>query len=118
MPKLLCRRSQKKNKKPGEEEEEEPAGKYFVKRKDDGSGAVYEVAIPWTTFAEKGADIDPAAGPKEGFSFGFNVVLTDDDDGRGAAKALSLTPSIALHREKSKLWQGFVPGRFAKIICR
>ncbi|GIW71590.1 MAG: hypothetical protein KatS3mg102_1132 [Planctomycetota bacterium] len=109
----------RRNRNPGEEErEDEPEGKYFVKRKDDGSGATYEVAIPWSMLAERGAQIDPLRGPSPGFAFGFDVVLIDDDDGRGSRKALSWTPAIALHREKHRLWQGFVPGRFARIVCR
>jgi outer membrane protein assembly factor BamB len=111
----------KKNKDPEEAEEEEegePEGKYFVKRKDDGSGATYEVAIPWSSFAERNADVDPETGPRPGFTFGLNIVVTDDDDGSGARKALSWTPSMGLHRNKQKLWQGFVPGRFARVTCK
>jgi outer membrane protein assembly factor BamB/tetratricopeptide (TPR) repeat protein len=110
----------KKNKRPDEEEDEEnePDGRYFVKRKDDGTGAVYEGAIPWRAFIEHQADIDPVRGPKPGFTFGFDVLVTDDDDGAGARKALSWTPGVMLHREKRRLWSGFVPGRFGKIICR
>jgi len=111
----------KKNKKPEEEEEDEenePDGRYFVKRKDDGTGAVYEGAIPWQAFIEHSADIDPVRGPKEGFTFGFDVIVADDDDNDGAKKALSWTPGVTLHREKRKLWNGFVPGRFGKVICR
>ena len=73
----------KKNKQPGEEDEDEPAGRYFVKKKHDGSGAIYEASVPWLSFIEHTADIDAARGPKEGFTFGFNVIVTDDDDGRG-----------------------------------
>jgi len=104
--------------KPAEEEEEsEPEGKYFVRRKDDLSGCVYEVAMPWKTFRDHGCDIDLEVGPKAGFTFGFNVVLTDDD-GRGANKALSWTPSIWLHKDRAKLLHGFIPGRFGKVILR
>jgi outer membrane protein assembly factor BamB/TolA-binding protein len=110
----------KKKKQPDEEaKEEEPEGKFFVKRKDDGSGAIYEAAIPWRSFVDKGAQIDLATGPKEGrFVFGLNIVVTDDDDNRGARKALCWTQSLTLHREKAKLWHGFVPRRFAKIILK
>ncbi|RMG07855.1 MAG: hypothetical protein D6731_22900 [Planctomycetota bacterium] len=111
-----------------EEKEREPSGKYFVRKKDDNSGAIYEAAIPWTSFAENGASVDPAKGPRPGFSFGFNVVLTDDDGDRwghgeeagprGALKTLELTPGVLLHREKSRLWQGYVPRRFARITLR
>lgn len=109
----------KKNKKPDDDaKEEEPEGKFFVKRKDDGSGAVYEAAIPWKSFVDKGAQIDLATGPREGRLFGFNVVVTDDDDGHGARKSLCWTQSLTLHREKGKLWNGFVPRKFAKIILK
>ncbi len=110
----------------GEQDENKPDGTYFVRRKDDGSGAVYEAAIPWALFAKNGVAIDPATGPAPGLSFGFNVVLTDDDGdrsdaqggARGAVKTLQLTPSVLLHEEKSRLWQGYIPGRFARITIR
>jgi outer membrane protein assembly factor BamB/TolA-binding protein len=124
----------KKDNEEEEEEEEEqaadedqkPEGTYFVRRKDDGSGAIYEAAIPWAIFAKHGVDLDPQAGPPTGFSFGFNIVLTDDDGDRadteggvrGAVKTLQITPSVLLHEEKSRLWQGYIPGRFAKITVR
>lgn len=111
-----------------EAEESKPEGKYFVRRKEDGSGAVYEAAIPWSMFAKNGAAIPPGGGPPRGFGFGMNLVLTDDDgdrleageDGdsggqRGALKALELTPSVLLHYEKSRLWRGYIPDRFARV---
>lgn len=123
-------------KKDNEEEEEEeqqsadedkkPEGTYFVRRKDDGSGAIYEAAIPWAIFAKHGVELDPQTGPPAGFSFGFNIVLTDDDGdradaeggARGAVKTLQITPSVLLHEEKSRLWQGYIPGRFARVTVR
>jgi outer membrane protein assembly factor BamB/TolA-binding protein len=107
-----------KKQKPDEQKEDEPEGKYFVKRKDDGSGAIYEAAIPWKAFNDKGTNFDLVRGPKKGTTFGFNLVITDDDDNQGARKALSWTPSIALHRDKARLWNGFVPKRFAKIVLK
>ncbi len=109
-----------------EEEKNKPEGRYFVRRKDDGSGAIYEAAIPWSLFEKNGAAMTPGGGPAPGLEFGFNVVLTDDDgehdplqpDGRGALKTLEITPSVLLHAEKSRLWQGFIPGRFARITLR
>lgn len=121
----------KKDEEEEEEEEEEegkkPDGRYFVRKKEDNSGAIYECAIPWEVFSKNGAAVDPIKGPKKGFSFGFNVILTDDDgdrfDGtgpdskgpRGALKTLELTPGVLLHQEKSRLWQGYIPRRFAKV---
>ncbi len=127
-------------KKEGEEEDKnKPEGKYFVKRKDDGSGAIYEAQVPWSLYAQNGAT-NPG---QSGFTFGFNVILTDDDgdrigpedlpagvdpktlpegkregDYRGALKTLQLTPSVLLHEKKDRLWQGYIPEYFAKITLR
>lgn len=104
-----------------EEQKNRPDGRYFVHRKEDKSGAVYEVAIPWVMLSDKGAQI-PAGGPPKGLTFGMNLVLTDDDGERGgkglpkgAVKTLELTPGLLLHSEKSRLWRGYIPKRFAKI---
>ncbi|MBL4849925.1 MAG: PQQ-binding-like beta-propeller repeat protein, partial [Planctomycetes bacterium] len=104
-----------------EEQKNRPEGRYFVHRKEDKSGAIYEVAIPWAMLSEKGAQI-PAGGPPKGLTFGMNLVLTDDDGERGgkglpkgAVKTLELTPGLLLHSEKSRLWRGYIPKRFAKI---
>ena len=105
-----------------DEDRKRPDGKYFVKRKEDNSGAVYECKVPWSMFQEKGREIDLSKGPPRGFEFGFNIVLTDDDgergrDGkpRGALKALTWTPGVRLHSRKSRLWQGFFPEYFGKV---
>ena len=71
----------KDEKKDGEQDGQKPDGSYFVRRKDDGSGAVYEVAIPWTLFARNGATINPQAGPTAGLSFGLDLVLTEEGGG-------------------------------------
>ena len=69
----------------------------------------------------------PGQVPPKGFTFGLNVCLTDDDgdradvadpdsDGRrGALKVLELTPGVLLHYDKSRLWKGYIPKRFAKV---
>jgi outer membrane protein assembly factor BamB len=117
----------KKNPKSKKEREAEkkkgrPMGKYFVKRKEDHSGVIYECKIPWAMFEKYGVTIDPKNGPPKGFSFGFNFVLTDDDGGRrgdgknnGALKTLSWTPSLRLHADRSRIWQGYIPEYFGKI---
>jgi hypothetical protein len=134
------KKEEDKDKKEGEDaEKNKPEGKYFVKRKEDGSGAIYEAQIPWTLYATNGAT-NPG---QPGFTFGFNIILTDDDgdrvgvedlpagvdpktlpegkregDYRGALKTLQLTPSVLLHEKKERLWQGYIPEYFAKITLR
>ncbi|MDF1661550.1 MAG: PQQ-binding-like beta-propeller repeat protein, partial [Planctomycetota bacterium] len=107
--------------KKAEKEKNRPSGKYFVKRKEDHSGVIYECKIPWSMFEKYGVTV-PKAGPPKGFTFGFNFVLTDDDGGRrgdgksaGALKALSWTPSLRLHADKSRVWQGYIPEYFGKV---
>jgi len=97
-----------------------PRGTYIVRQKDDGTGVIYEMAIPWEYF--KGnrrppwVDIPPT-GPRKGFTFGLNLVMLDDDTGLGASKTLSLAPGLVIGRQdRFLLWRGFVPDAFAKVI--
>jgi outer membrane protein assembly factor BamB len=143
---LPKKKKDEKEQKGDEEDANKPEGKYFVKRKDDGSGAVYEAEIPWALFVKNGVTngIDPVTNAAQaGFTFGFNIVLIDDDgdryaredlppgakgdgsdgnpkegDFRGALKTLQLTPSVLLHERKDRLWQGYIPEYFAKITLK
>ncbi|RME87254.1 MAG: hypothetical protein D6785_02270, partial [Planctomycetota bacterium] len=107
----------KKNpKQKKEEEKRRPKGEYFAKRDGQERYTLYEVALPWSMFRKGGALVDPKKGPKEGFTFHFNLVVTDDDgEGQGALKTLNLAPGLLLHKEKRKLWNHFIPYYFAKI---
>jgi hypothetical protein len=98
-----------------EEERSKPAGEYFVKRKEDGSGAIYEGAVPWKTFQEHGCTIDETKGPDAGFSFAVNFILTDDDSGGGSRKSLNLTPGVLLTKGKNP-WSICIPKLFAKVV--
>lgn len=103
----------------GEEEEEEeeknkPDGIYTVKKKDDNSGVIYEVAIPWSLlddFADAGAAVQPNK------VFGLSLVVTDDDSGQGSTKMISSTPCHLLPREQSAhaIWKHLVPEYFPKV---
>jgi hypothetical protein len=99
-------------KKPDKEDQEgdqgEPEGQYAVRRRLDGTGTVYEAAIPWAYLAR----IKPAAGTR----FGFNIYITDDDSGHGASKGLVLTPGICLDRRRSLFGRGYSPELFAEVI--
>jgi hypothetical protein len=105
-----------------EEEKSKPKGDYFVRRKDDNSGVIYEAAIPWRFFVDAGREMDPESGPEAGFTFGFNPVITDDDGGEGKArKTLSWTQGIRLHSERERLMMDpgeIVPEYFGKIRLR
>jgi len=100
-------------KKPDKEEQDEgdeaePEGQYAVHRRRDGSGTVYESAIPWKYLAR----IVPSAGSR----FGFNIYVTDDDSGHGASKGLVLSPGICLDRRRSLFSRGYTPELFAEIV--
>ena len=106
LPKKKDEEEEDPEKQEEEASEKKPEGRYFVHRKEDKSGAIYEVAIPWALFAKNGAQVVPGQVPPKGFTFGLNVCLTDDDgdradvadpdsDGRrGALKVLELTPGL------------------------
>ncbi len=95
-----------------EEERNKPKGEYFVKRKDDNSGVIYEVSIPWKLFNNNGTSIDLEKGPPENFSFGLDLVVLDDDTGGGTAKTLNLSGGLILGR-RNAVFRGFIPHKFA-----
>ncbi|NQT88934.1 PQQ-binding-like beta-propeller repeat protein, partial [bacterium] len=88
-----------------DEDDDEPRGEYRVRRKDDNSGTVYEIAIPWKYLR---------LAPRPGLKFGFNVTVTDDD-GDHATKTLSWTPGMVLDRSRSLLIRGFLPAYFGDV---
>jgi len=90
-----------------DDQDEEPSGEYRVRLKQDNSGAVYEVAIPWSFLGIEN--------PRPGMRFGFNVTLTDDDSDH-AVKALSWTPGMILDREKMLMIRGFTPAYFGDVL--
>jgi len=109
----------KKDKNRGEDGEEEdqkrkPKGRYAVKKKEDNSGVVYEVAIPWSTF---GPEFEQGQAPSEGKRFGLSLVVTDDDSGQGATKMLSFTPCHLIPRAQASraIWKHLIPEYFPKV---
>ncbi|RME03855.1 MAG: hypothetical protein D6805_05045 [Planctomycetota bacterium] len=99
------------------EEKRRPKGKYFVKRSEDETATIYEVALPWEMFRKNRSSFlsKKRKIPYEGLEFRMNLVVTDDDgDGRGAVKSLQLAPGLRLHKYKN-LWYYFVPDDFARI---
>ena len=84
-----------------------------MQRKGDGSGVIYEVTVPWSTLREARAQ---EAIPHPGMVFRLNLVLTDDDSGRGASTYMSLSTGQMLREETRSIWDMFIPDRFPRII--
>jgi outer membrane protein assembly factor BamB/tetratricopeptide (TPR) repeat protein len=97
-----------------EEDENKPDGIYTVKKKDDNSGVIYEVAIPWSLLQDFDNEI-PDIHPNK--VFGLSLVVTDDDTGQGSTKMISSTPCHLLPREQSAhaIWKHLVPEYFPKV---
>ena len=102
---LLTLALTRKDDRKQDEDNESPEGDYRVRRKDDNSGTVYEVSIPWNYLSME---------PKAGMRFGFNVTVIDDDGDR-AAKAVTWTPGLFLDRNHLLMTRGFTPAYFGKI---
>ncbi|MGE4619911.1 MAG: PQQ-binding-like beta-propeller repeat protein, partial [Planctomycetota bacterium] len=90
-----------------EEEEEKPEGDHIVVRRADGTGAVYEMTIPWTSIAEQREELNSVPWP--GMRMRIGIAVTDDDTGRGATKYLGLTPGMVLHKNLDRIWEGCSP---------
>ncbi len=98
-----------------EEQKNKPKGQYAVKKKDDNSGVIYEVAIPWSTFE---ARFEQGEKPQRGKRFGLSLIVTDDDSGQGATKMLSINPCHLLPRDQTSrsIWKHLKPEFFPKVI--
>lgn len=99
----------------GEEDEQEPEGNFSVKKKEDDSGAIYELALPWASFSRTFSEGRP---PAPGYSFGLSLLLTDDDTGQEATKTLSLNPCHLLPRRQKggAVWRFLIPNYFPKVV--
>ena len=96
-----------------EEERNKPRGLFSVKKKDDNSGVVYEVGLPWASF---GGEDAPGVDPMRGLEFGLSLLITDDDTNGGATKTLSLTPCHLLPRDPKRIWRFLTPEYFPRVI--
>ncbi|MBI2191569.1 MAG: PQQ-binding-like beta-propeller repeat protein [Planctomycetes bacterium] len=99
------------NKPPNDQnDDDEPEGQYAVRHKPDGTGTIYESAIPWSYVNR--------ISPRPGSRFGFNIYVTDDDTGRGCEKGLTWTAGFQLHRFRDFFSKGYVPQYFGKVILK
>ncbi len=105
----------KKDGEDGDEDEEgsKPRGLFSVKKKDDNSGVIYEVGLPWKSF---GGEEGIAEEPVPGRVFGLSLLLTDDDSGQGAAKTLSPNTCHLLPRDPKRIWKHLIPEYFPRVI--
>ena len=104
---LLTLALTRKDERRDDEDGEEPNGEFRVRLKDDNSGAVYEVAVPWEYLGIRN--------PRPGLRFGFNVTITDDDDDH-TRKAISWTPGMTLDRDHMLMIRGFNPAYFGDVL--
>ena len=99
----------KLNKKPEKKSTGVPGVLTQIRWRGDGLMRTYEVAIPWKML--KGAR------PTPGRSVGFNLLLLDDDTGRGVARAISLVPGNLLDPIlKGSIPRRYSPQRFVRIL--
>ncbi len=99
-----------------DDDDDEPQGLFSVKKKPDSSGAIYEVALPWTSFPL----FKNGSPPPAGFNFGLSLLLTDDDTGRGATKTLSINPCHLIPRKQRNvwIWRFMIPEFFPRVRLR
>jgi hypothetical protein len=95
------------------EEGRKPRGFFSVKKKTDDSGAIYEIALPWSSMGSSREH--QFEKPRKGKRFGLSLLLIDDDTGQGSTKTLSLTPCHLLPRDPSRIWRYLIPEYFPKV---
>lgn len=91
---------------PKENDNKDPVkGEYHVKVKPDGTGLVYEMALPLAYFKMT---------PKPGSALKLNIAIVDDD-GKGAHKAATWTPGLWIHSKKHAIGENFASIMFGTI---
>jgi outer membrane protein assembly factor BamB len=98
----------KQRKKP-EDDREQLGGEHRVKIKEDESGVVYELALPWSDLAIQR--------PRAGLRFRLNIMAIDDDAG-GPMKSVSWTPGMTQNRNKTMMSLGIAPELFGTVILK
>ena len=96
-----------KPKRPDEDDDQRIGGEHRIKVKEDESGTVYELSIPW--------DDVGVERPRAGVRFGLNIMVIDDDSGR-ELKAVSWTPGLTQNRHKRFMSLGIAPALFGTVI--
>jgi len=91
------------------DEEERLGGEHSIKVKEDESGTVYELAVPW---AEVGI-----LRPRPGLCFGLNIMVIDGD-GHGVLKGVSWTPGLTQNRKKNLMSAGIAPALFGAVTLK
>jgi len=101
--------------------EERPQGELEIHKREDGSGQIYEISLPWT-YIDHGM-----RAPTPGRVLGINILVIDDDgEGRepdstgkprGSRKAIALTPGLFFSRFKARSFrEGPIPAFWGELI--
>jgi len=84
-------------------------GEHSVKVKEDESGTIYEIALPWRDLW--------VSRPQPGTRLGLNVMVIDDD-GRGTRKGVSWAPGLTQNRRRELMVDGLAPSLFGTVILK
>ncbi len=98
--------------KPREDEEdrddrERLGGQHRIQIKEDESGTIYELSLPWEDLGVQN--------PQPGRRIGLNILVIDDDQ-TGQLKAASWTPGLTQNLNKDMMFEGIVPELFGTVI--
>ena len=98
-----------KQRKPPEDDDERLGGEHSIKIKEDETGAVYELALPWKDVG--------VAQPAPGTRFGLNIMVVDDD-GRPPVKGASWTPGLTQNVKRDIMSAGIAPALYGTVILK
>jgi outer membrane protein assembly factor BamB len=98
-----------KPKQPEDREEDALEGEHSIKIKEDETGTVYELALPWSELHVRF--------PRAGLRFGLNVMVLDED-GRPDLKAVSWSPGLTQNRNRDIMTRGIAPALFGTVILK
>jgi len=97
-----------KQKKP-RDDENRLGGEHGVKIKEDESGTIYELSVPW---ADVGIDQ-----PRAGVRLGLNIMVFDDD-GDANLKGVTWTPGLTQNKKRDMMGSRVAPALFGTVILR
>jgi len=97
-----------KQKKP-RDEEDRLGGEHSIKVKEDESGTIYELSVPWSDVG-----IDQ---PRAGLRLGLNIMVFDDD-GAPNLKGVTWTPGLTQNKRRDMIGSRVAPALFGTVILK